>query len=249
MLKKINISKIKQNSDEWLEARKGKFTSSEIHFLVSSKGFLTEGCLTYIYRKVGEVITNLPARNFGSGNELNTEATIWGLVNEADAVKKFCIYKGFQFVICQQLIAIEGTRYGSTPDGLIVHNESVDETQYNVSPVEVKCPPTFANYIGLALCRTPQDVKREDSKYYWQVLDQMDNCDAMIGYFVAYHPDFKQGNLNVVEFRRMQPSGIEGGKEVPYPITRDLKFLQERKAQAVEKFNEFVKTFKEMGTY
>lgn len=246
MLKKSNISKIKHNSDEWLEARKGKFTSSEIHFL-TSKNFLSDGCLSYIYRKVGEVISNLPARNFG--NELNTEATIWGLVNEVDAVKKFAKAKGFEFVICQQLIAIEGTIFGSTPDGIIVHSESTDQAQYNVSPVEVKCPPTFANYIGLAMCRTPQDVKREDSKYYWQMLDQMDNCDSMVGYFVAYHPDFKKGNLSIVEFRRMQPSGIEGGKEIPFPISRDLKFLKERKEMAVKKFEEFVAAFKVMETY
>ncbi len=247
MLKKTNISKVKQGSDEWLEARKGKFTSSEIHFLMSPSSLLTDGGLRYIYRKVGEVISGVPARNFGG--EINTEATIWGLVNEAEAVKRFAISQGFAFVVCQQLIAIEGTIFGSTPDGLIVHNESVDESQYNVSPVEVKCPPTFANYIELALCKTPQDLKRMDSKYYWQVIDQMDNCDSMKGFFVAYHPDFKHGNLNVIEFRRMQPLGLDGKKEIQYPISQDLKFLKERKMSASLKFNELVKEFKSMPFY
>jgi hypothetical protein len=246
MLNKSNISKIKPMSEEWLEAKKGKFSSSEIHFL-TGKYFLSEGCLNYIYRKVGEVLTNKPAMNFAS--EINTEATIWGLVNEADAVRKFAQAKGLEFVICQQLISIEGTRFGSTPDGIVVHSESTDQLQYNVSPLEVKCPPTFQNYIGLALCKTPQDVKREESKYYWQVLDQMDNCDAMVGYFAAYHPDFKKGNLNIVEFRRMQPTGIENDKEVAFPLARDLKFLKDRKAMAVAKFDELVAKFQEMGSY
>lgn len=248
MLKKSNISKIAPSSDEWMEARKGKFTSSEIHFLMSSRAFLTEGCLGYIYRKVGEVISGYPAKNFGL-SEINTEAVIWGLANEADAVRKFGLAMGFEFVICQQLIAIEGTCFGSTPDGIVVHSESSCETQYNVSTVEVKCPPSFANYIGLALCKTPQDLKREDYKYYWQVLDQMDNCDAMNGYFVSYHPDFKTGNLNIIEFRRMQPTGIENGKEVKFPLVNDLNLLKERKAMAVTKFNELVEHFRSSPAY
>jgi|ERR1044072_2457216 hypothetical protein len=226
MLNKAHISKIKPMSDEWLIARRGKLTSSENHNLVSDK-FMTTGCRSYLFRKVGELLTNVTA-----ASDLNTEATIHGLMYETEAVQKLVKFYGFKYVICQQLIAIPGTKFGSTPDGIIIMNESLDEQMYNVRTVEVKCPITYANYIALAMCKTPQDLKAENKEYYWQVLDQMDNCDAMFGYFVAYHPDFKAGNFHVIEFRKMQPEGKEQGKIIQFPITKDLAFLKERKLMA-----------------
>lgn len=232
MLNKAYISKIKPMSDEWMVARRGKLTSSENHFLVSDK-FMTTGCLSYLYRKVGELLTNVTA-----SSDLNTEATIHGLMYEAEAIQKFARVYGFKYIICQQLIALPGTKFGSTPDGIIVLNESLDEQMYNVRTIEVKCPMTYANFIALSLCKTPQDLKYLNKEYYWQVLDQMDNCDCMHGYFVAYHPDFKAGNFHVIEFRKMQPEGIEGGKLIKFPITKDLSFLKERKKMASEYMDE-----------
>jgi len=232
MLNKAHISKIKPMSDEWMVARRGKLTSSENHNLASDK-FMTVGCRNYIYRKVGELLTNVTATS-----DLSTEATIHGLITEAEAVQKFARVYKFQYIICQQLISIPGTKYGSTPDGIIVLNESLDEQMYNVRTVEVKCPFTYANYIALALCKTPQDLKAENKEYYWQVLDQMDNCDCMHGYFVAYHPDFKSGNFHVIEFRKMQPTGMETGKIIQFPISKDMAFLKERKQMASAKMDE-----------
>ncbi len=232
MLNKAHISKIKPMSDEWMIARRGKLTSSENHNLVSEK-FMTTGCRSYLFRKVGELLTNVTATS-----DLNTEATIHGLMYEAEAIQKFARVYGFKYVICQQLISIPGTKYGSTPDGIVILNESLDEQMYNVRTVEVKCPFTYANFIALALCKTPQDLKQLNSEYYWQVLDQMDNCDCMHGYFIAYHPDFKAGNFHVIEFRKMQPEGIEGNKKVTFPISKDLAFLKERKRMASDKIDE-----------
>jgi len=233
MLNKAHISKIKPMSDEWMLARRGKLTSSENHFLVSDK-FMTTGCRSYLFRKVGEMLTNVTA----SSGDLNIEATIHGLMYEAEAVQKFAQVYGFKYIICQQLIAIPGTKYGSTPDGIIVMNESLDEQMYNVRTVEVKCPMTYANFIILTTCKTPQDLKAENREYYWQVLDQMDNCDSMHGYFIAYHPDFKAGNFHVIEFRKMQPEGVEQGKPVKFPISKDLAFLKGRKKMASDKMDE-----------
>lgn len=229
-------------SDEWFHSRIGKFTSSEIHFLVNDKWPSTGG-LSYLYRKVGEVLTGKPAQN-----EIDTDATRWGAIEEANAIRKFSQWKKLDFIVCQQLITEEGTQFGSTPDGIIVHKESTCQTKYDVSTVEVKCPPTYTNYVGLALCETPQDLKAENRCYYWQVLDQMDNCDCLVGYFIAYHPDFKEGNMRIIEFRKMQESGIEKGKTIAYPIAKDIKFLQERKAMAVEEFKVIRAKLTEIGT-
>lgn len=241
MLSKSNIAKTKIETEAWRQARLGKFTSSEIHFLTGDK-FLTEGCISYINRKVGEFITDKPATY-----EINNESMIHGLIHEVKAVQLFCKQMGISFIVCQQLVTIEGTRYGSTPDGIIVHAESTDKLSYNVSTVEVKCPPTYTAYVELALCETPQDVKRANKQYYWQVLDQMLNCDCMKGYFVVYHPDFKHGNMRIIEFRKMQPTGIEYGKEVKFPIVSDINFLQERKKMADARFEEVHQKLVQLG--
>lgn len=242
MLLKYKISKIQMLSEEWYDARKAKFTSSEIHFLANDK-FFTTGCQTYIYRKVGEDITGKSIKS-----DIDTDATRWGNVEEANAVIKFGQYAKLDFIVCQQLITEEGSRYGSTPDGLIVRKESACGTKYDVSTVEVKCPPTYANYIGLALCETPQDLKYENRCYYWQVLDQMLMCDCLIGYFIVYHPEFRQGNMRIIEFRKMQETGIEYGKPVAYPIAKDMKFLETRKEEACKKFDEVRSRIIEIGT-
>lgn len=226
MLLKSRISKIAIHSDEWFQGRAGKFTSSEIHHLMGENPY-TVGAETYINRKVGEKLTGVPAKD-----DFEVDAMRWGAVNEPLAIRKFAQIKELEYVVCQQLITDPNSQFGSTPDGLIVHRESADGLSYDVSTIEVKCPPTYHNYIKLALCKTPQDVKSASKPYYWQVLDQMQNCDALIGYFVVFHPEFKQGNINIVEFRKMQATS---GKD-KYPLVTDLKLLELRKQMAVERF-------------
>jgi len=242
MLLKSKISKIQMLSDEWYEGRLGKFTSSEIHFLMGDK-FLTTGCRSYIHRKAGEVITGKSIKA-----DIDTEATRWGTIEEANAVKKFCKWANLDFIICQQLVTEDGSPFGSTPDGIVVHKESTCGTKYDVSTVEVKCPPTYTNYVKLALCDTPQDLKFSSYEYYCQVIDQMLMCDCLVGYFVAYHPDFKAGNMKIIEFRKMQDKGIEYGKEVQFPIANDMKLLAERKQMAVVERDRVIQKLTEIGT-
>lgn len=231
MLKKSNISSIKAGSEEWHMARLAKFTSSEIHYLTYPTG-LTEGSLSYIRRKVGEELTGKPARD-----EIDTDATRHGLLHEADAVRKFGVKLGLEFIIVQQLITEPDTRFGGTPDGLIVLRESPDKTEYEVETVEVKCPPSFDAYIALFECDTPAEVKKENRAYYWQVLDQMELCGAKRGHFVIYHPEFKAGNHKSIIFNPVDPVLDKDGKKT-FPLHEDLKLLRIRKQQSVDKFEQ-----------
>lgn len=242
MLKKSHISSIKAGTEQWHVARLAKFTSSEIHFLTYPTG-LTDGSISYIRRKVGEELTGKPARD-----EINTPATLHGQFHEADAVQKFAIKMGCQLnfvqkeitqpvMIVQQLINEPGTRFGGTPDGLIVLRESPGGTEYEVETVEVKCPPSFDAYIELFECETPQDVKKAKREYYWQVLDQMLLCGAKRGHFVIYHPDFKAGNHKSLIFNPLDPVFDTKGKKT-FPIYDDLKLLKERKELAEVKFDQ-----------
>lgn len=222
MLKKSKISHIKIHSDEWHHSRLAKFTSSEISRLFS-------GFMSYVRLKVGEEMTGKSAKG-----EIDTEATRWGGFYEAEALQKFGQKMQLEFLVTQQLITESGSRFGSTPDGLIVKRLSPDETEYEVETVEVKCPPTFDNYLLLFECETPQDLKSAKKEYYWQVLDQMDNCEALVGNFVAYHPDFRAGNMKHIVFNSNQV--IEKGKVKEFPIFNDLRELRQKKQEAVAMF-------------
>lgn len=232
MLPKNRISGIRVYSDEWKRARIGKFTSSRIVSLMQKKEF-ADGFMSYIYQKVGEELTGVPVDEEDSIAETN--AMRWGLEYESEALQKFGNKMGLKYLVVQQLITIPDTRFGCTPDGLIIHSESVDQTAYNASTVEVKCFPTYVRYMELVMCKTPPDVKEMNSTVYWQVLDQMDNCDCLKGYLVVYHPHFKAGNLGIVEFRKIE-------------LIEDFKFLKDRKQKAVEKFDEIRDKMIQLGT-
>lgn len=224
MLKKSKISGIKILSDEWHSARLAKFTSSSIERITGS------GFMRFVREKVGEELTGQSAKG-----EIDTDATRWGNFYEAEAITKFGRQMGLEFLVTQQLVADPKSRFGCTPDGLIPIRESPDKTEWEVKTVEVKCPPTFANYIELFECETPQDLKRANDVYYWQVLDQMDNCEALEAYFVAYHPDFKRGNMKILPISANY--SIIGKKGKEFPIFQDLKYLRERKKLAEETFD------------
>jgi len=66
MLLKTKISEHQLSLDPKLnekynEAKLGKFTSSEWHYLMAEKGIGSAG-LNYIYRKVGEAMTGMKCR-------------------------------------------------------------------------------------------------------------------------------------------------------------------------------------------
>ncbi len=232
MLPKNRISGIKVNTDEWKVARIGRFTSSKIVSIMQDKEN-AKGFRSHVLMKVGEELTGVPSDEEDSIGEIN--AVRWGLQYEPEALQKFGAKMGLKYLVVQQLITVPNTRFGCTPDGLIIHSESVDQTAYNASTVEVKCFPTYIRYMELVLCKTPEDVRKANSTVYWQVIDQMDNCDCLKGYLVVYHPDFKAGNLGMVEFRKIE-------------LIEDFKFLKERKEKAVQLFDEIRDKMIQLGT-
>lgn len=205
------------HSDAWYAGRLGKFSSSMIHTLMGKTPF-TDGAMTYIMERVGEELSGQPAKR-----EIDTDATRWGLLYENEAIKKFGATMGLEFLVVQKLIVVPETRFSSTPDFLIVRKEHGDA--YDVSTGEVKCFPSYGHYIECALCKSPEELKQVDRKIYWQILDQMDNCDCLTGYGVFYHPLMRAGGFKYIEFEKIK-------------LTEDLKLLKERKNLAVKKFEE-----------
>ena len=217
MLKISNISQIQIHTDEWRQARLAKFTSSMMFTLMGDK-MLTGDGVAYLYERVGEEMTGIPASYY-----VDTPDTRWGLLHENDAIRKFGHHMGVEFLVTQKLITEPGSRFGSTPDALWVKQKYTD--RYEVENAEIKCYPSYTHFIKCVLCETPAELKAVDKKLYWQVLDQMDNCDCMVGYAVLYHPDFKAGGFKIIKFRKLE-------------LMEDFKLLAERKRLAEQKFNE-----------
>lgn len=230
MLLISQISNIELHSPEWLQYRLGRFTSSEIYNLMGDDE-LTKGAISYIYRKVGEELSGVAA-----SESFETTAMAHGNVYEVDAIRRYAEREGIKFLITQKMIKGLEDRYSSTPDAIKIISNVPNEEAYNVNPIEVKCPMTYEAYIALALCETAQDVKKVEKKYYWQLLDQMYNCGALTGTLVIYHPNFKVGQLKVIDFRVMECVPSFGATK--YPMKSDLDMLKKRKLAAISKFNE-----------
>jgi putative phage-type endonuclease len=218
MLKKENISKAQIYTDDWQQCRRGKFTSSKISCLMGEKG-LSSGAYTYIDQKLGEEMTG----HVVSEDEmpLDDENTVWGNTYEPKAIELFHSKNKIQFLVTQKLIHAPNTRFSSTPDAIWVHGEASNQLEYNVSTLEVKCPRKFHRFNKLFRCKKPQDLLSAEPKYFWQVIDQMDNCDSAVGYFAVYHPLYPEGcNFRQIQFKKLE-------------LWDEFKKLKQRKTDAV----------------
>jgi hypothetical protein len=222
MLHVDHISNVQLYSDEWQLTRRGKFTSSRIFTLMGDKPF-TDGAMTYIYHKVGEELTgHITAED----DQFEDENTAWGNTYEPEALKLFQIVKKVQYLASQKLIHNPNKRYSSTPDAIWIHGVCLNQVEYNVSTLEVKCPRKFHKFIPLHRCKTPAELKKLSRMFYWQTMDQMLNCGSAVGYFMAYHPQFPPAaNHRIIEFRKME-------------LWDDFKLLTDRKEGACRKFDE-----------
>jgi hypothetical protein len=183
----------------------------------------TDGAMTYIYHKVGEDLTG---HSTSADDQIEDENTTWGLQYEPIAIGKFQQKMKVEFLATQKLISNPEKRFSSTPDAIWIHGICMNQIEYNVSTLEVKCPRKYHKFIPLWECETPAQLKLFNKGYYWQVLDQMDNCGSALGYFAAFHPLFPEGsNLRIIEFRKID-------------LWNDFSLLKERKITAFMKFYE-----------
>lgn len=231
MLHKDYISKIKIYEPEWFKFRLGRFTSSMMHRLITKEP-LGQGAMTYIHQKVGELLTG---QTTAEEEVIEDENTAWGNTYEPEALNQFGLKMGLKYLVTQKLISNPDTHFSSTPDALWVKDICNNQEEYNVRTVEVKCPRKYHKFIPYYQCKTPYDVLKESKIYFWQVIDQMDNCGSSVGYFCVYHPLFPKGaNINIVEFKKMD-------------LWEEFKLLKERKRLAVEKLEEIKSVFLPMN--
>lgn len=189
---------------------------------------LGTGAFSYIDQKLGEEMTG---HTVSDEDDIEDENTAWGNQYEPKAIERFQWDNKVNFLVTQRMIHAQNTRFSSTPDAIWVHGEALNQLEYNVSTLEVKCPRKFHRFNKLFRCKTPQDLLKVEAKYFWQVIDQMDNCDSAVGYFAVFHPLYPATcNFKQIQFKKLD-------------LWDDFKKLKQRKTEAINLLSEWKKEF------
>jgi hypothetical protein len=219
----------------WLNARIGKFTASKIACCMQPKGIGDTG-MAYIRSRAFEELNGI-----SSEKEVDTEAMRWGLLYEPEALKAFVRYKNIPIdemgrvpIIVQKLVCDKDSKFGCTPDGIWVQQELErdGETFVVVAPGEVKCYQ-LAKHLKCVMCDTPEKIKAVDPDAYWQLVMQMDECGALVGYLIYYYPGLKYGGLRVIEFRK-----VEMVSNVKIGEINDFKLFNNRKIEIMNLYQQ-----------
>jgi len=155
-----------QRSDEWFDARKGRFTASEIHKLLGVKG-LGETGKSYIFEKAVQEVYGLDEEDTFVSFDMQR-----GITLEPLAFRKFKELKEFDFIEVQEATFFSyGLDAGASPDGLVGSNEIL----------EIKCPrPTkFFNLVA-------KGIEAIDKEYIAQMQMQMLCTNSVKAYFFNY---------------------------------------------------------------
>lgn len=242
MLLKSKITEVSMYSGEhyfdgWLLGRLGKFTASKISCCMQQQG-IKDGGMSYIRSRVFEELNGI-----SSEKEISTEEMRWGLMYEPAALAAFAKYKNIPAdekgrvpIIVQKLVCGKDSKFGCTPDGIWIQQEyeKPEGTMLVVSPQEVKCYQ-LARHLKCIVCDTPEKIKSVDPDSFWQLIMQMDECDALVGYLIYFYPNLKYGGLRVIEFRKIH-------------LTEEFKLFNTRKIEIMklyEKEKELMLTMKQ----
>jgi putative phage-type endonuclease len=179
---------ITQNQEVWLEARKSRFTASEIHKLMGKGNPLTKTAETFVYEKASEILTGIKKPIYG-------DALTWGIEHEAEAFEYFSkiTFEPFTYYGGQSYVFIPyGDHSGYSPDGL---GEN--------AILEIKCPYNSANHLKNFTIYDADSLKSLHPEYYWQVQLGMIATNLDKAYFVSYDPRMPQGKrIHVAEIER-----------------------------------------------
>ena len=155
-----------QRSEDWFEARKGRFTASEIHKLLGVQGLGKTGD-TYAFEKASEIVFGLDEDDNFTSFDIQRGVTL-----EPLAFRKFQELKEFDFVEVKEATFFPyGLDAGASPDGLVGDNEIL----------EIKCPrPTkFFNLVA-------KGIKAIDKEYFYQMQMQMLCTNSIKCHFFNY---------------------------------------------------------------
>jgi len=135
---------------------------------------LSDGAMTYVYEKVAEELTGLPAKQ-----EITSAATDWGNSWEGEA--RMMYERVFKCKIEQVGNLTFGKRWSGSPDGLILIDGGI----------EIKCPYSSAGHVRNMLITNAEDLKAAHKEWYWQIQDLLAGTGRKWWDWLSFHPYFE----------------------------------------------------------
>lgn len=205
--------------DEWIMARCGKITASEIYKIMgkgrNKDAFFSQVGESYLISKVAEILTLEP----NNGGRLNTNAMDWGITEEPDAVEAFKKINPHLKIDYYGVISPKFYEYnemcGGSPDAVF------EALTGDNGIIEIKCPYNSAEHIKHLRITDAAALLQVAPEYYWQMVSLMLFTESRIGYFVSYD------RRMVIEQLQIHIVPIE-------PIDVHIELLKERIAEAVK---------------
>lgn len=200
--------------------------SRHIHIFMRKK--IGKEAIDHIYSKVGESVTGVSNESIFGFNE----AYDWQISNEPVAIGLYHIPDGSEMVSDVTIVNPDINIFCSIPTGINIKSiNQKNHDEYIAEPIFCKCPFDQNQFISLKMCLSPMDLKLKSPKYYWRMLDYIDNVNSATAHFFVYHPLFPDGR---------QTHKIEFSKAL---VWQDLDFLRNRKHKINEIFHQTINEF------
>ena len=170
---------IEYRSEQWFQARAGKFTASDFYKVMAKpadkNAVWSKTTLNYIRLKATEKYTS----NYAFRPDC--QATRWGTDNEPLAIKAFATATGFGIHETGFVCSKELSDVGATPDVIFTDSHGVRAL------AQIKCPfnnSYHSKYREKILdCGT---LRKTKSAYFWQMQGEMWVTDTPYSYFVSF---------------------------------------------------------------
>ena len=183
---------LEQRTDEWLQARVGKVTASQMkHVLAKTqKGLPTAARTTYLWQQVIERLTGQPAP------VAKTMAMQWGTDQEPAALQA---YNEAHLVSIETVGFVQHPTLavGCSPDGLVTEDMAA------TGLVEIKCPSTSAVHLEPWLSGMPEEHMAQVQGQMW--ITGREWCD-----FVSFDPRMPADLQLYVQRVQRNPEFIAG---------------------------------------
>jgi putative phage-type endonuclease len=171
---------MEQRTEQWFEARIGKFTASSVaDLMATTKSGVSASRKNIIMKVLCERLTGQREEGYTNG------AMEWGILQEAAARQAYSALTGELVDECGFILHPKLECFGASPDGLI-----------GTKLVEIKCPQTATHVEYMTERRIP-------GKYQLQMLAQMACTGAEVCDFVSFDPRLPEPlQLCVIQFER-----------------------------------------------
>lgn len=178
---------MEQKTNEWYEARLGKFTSSELYKLLTNGRAkdqeFGETSLTYIKDKLHEEFTKGTSLDYGFQGNKSTE---WGEQFEPEARNTYNELSAIPAVECGFILSAVSEMFGGSPDGLVGED----------GIIEIKCP-YGSNHIKHLCYSNREEFKAGEKEYYAQIQGNLLATGRKWCDFVSYDPRYQNEKFRI----------------------------------------------------